>query len=303
MFIFRENYNMIACDLGSNTLRVVEISCDTKERQKEFERIVKTAEGIETDGNISEAAVKRVIEAIKACQKEFDFSQGYKAVTTAAIRYAKNGQDVVKKIFDETGVGFEVIDGEEEATYTRIGVENRLQKLGLDTNSYILLDLGGGSSEVVVKQGKELLSKSFPVGIVTMVEKYGLEDLERGIAQSCRPIGEFAKEIAFKPAYFVGSSGTPTTIAAFVQGMDYAHYDPYKVNGFKLSLETMQKALDALLGLSKAERERWVGVGRDDLIIAGVKILMEIVTLFGYQEIVVIDDGLREGVGISECSE
>ena len=292
---------MIACDLGSNTLRAVENDCRTKERIREFEKIVKTAEGIERDGNISQDAMQRVVDAVKACQKKFDFSDGYSAVTTAAVRYAENGRDLVRRVYEETGILFEIIDGEKEAEFTRLGVENRLEKLEMQTNSYVLLDLGGGSSEIVVKKGTHILSQSFPVGIVTMVEKYGLAELEKGIASSCQDLALFAGKIEHKPDYFVGSSGTPTTIAAFSQGMDYAHYDYRKINGYHLSLEKMEEALQKLLVLDKVSRQRWVGVGRDDLIIAGVKILMEIVRIFGYEEIIVIDDGLREGVGLSKC--
>ena len=294
---------MIACDLGSNTLRVVEVDCRSGERVREFERIVKTAEGIETDGCISEGAVRRVVDAVRECRNHFDFSGGYKAVTTAAVRFAKNGHEVVERIAEETGIRFEIIDGKQEAEYTRLGVENRLDKLGLDTKNYILLDLGGGSSEVVLKTEERIFSHSFPVGIVTMVEKYGLNHLEEGIRTSCRPIADFAKTLERKPDYFVGSSGTPTTIAAFIQGMDYAHYDHRKINGYRLYLRQMEEALEKLLALDKKEREKWVGVGRDDLIIAGVKILMQIVSDFGYDEIIVIDDGLREGVGLAECQK
>ena len=292
---------MIACDLGSNTLRVVEVDCESRERVREFERIVKTAEGVERDGLICDAAVARVVAAVRECRGYFDFSDGYRAVTTAAVRFARNGHEVVERIAQETGIVFEIIDGAREAEFTRLGVENRLEKLGLNTESYILLDLGGGSSEVVVKMGDAVFSRSFAVGIVTMVEKYGLAHLEDGIRTSCKPIAAFARTLEEKPAVFVGSSGTPTTIAAFVQGIDYAHYDHRKINGFVLTLEMMEEALEQLLALDKKERERWVGVGRDDLIIAGVKILMEIVSLFGYEEIVVIDDGLREGVALAEC--
>ncbi|RUM62716.1 MAG: phosphatase [Sulfurospirillum sp.] len=292
---------MIACDLGSNTLRVVEVDCEGRERVREFERIVKTAEGVERDGQICDAAVSRVVAAVRECRDYFDFSKGYKAVTTAAVRMAGNGREVVERIAQETGIVFEIIDGAREAEFTRLGVENRLDKLGLGTERYILLDLGGGSSEIVVKMGDEVLSRSFAVGIVTMVEKYGLVHLEEGIRTSCKPIAAFARMLKEKPAVFVGSSGTPTTIAAFLQGIDYAHYDYRKINGYRLTLQKMEEALQRLLALDKASRQRWVGVGRDDLIIAGVKILIEIVSVFGYEEIIVIDDGLREGVALSQC--
>jgi len=296
-----ENYNMIACDLGSNTLRAVEIDCRKRERVREFERIVKTAEGIETDDCISDAAVERVIDAVQACKKHFDLSQGYAAVATAALRMAKNGKRVAQRIYDETGIEFTIIDGKKEAEYTRMGVENRLQKLGLPVDSYVLLDLGGGSSEIVVRRGEKVVSKSFDVGIVTVVEKYGLDNLEEGVTEVCRPIEAYAQDFRQKPDLFVGSSGTPTTIAAFLQGMDYDHYDYRKVNGYRLTLDMMEEALEKLLSLDPENRARWVGVGRDDLIIAGVRLLMEMVRCFGFDEIVVVDDGLREGLGLSFC--
>jgi exopolyphosphatase/guanosine-5'-triphosphate,3'-diphosphate pyrophosphatase len=279
------------------------MECQSRERVREFEKIVKSAEGIETDGNISEAAIQRVIDAVEACKKMFDFSQGYHAVTTAALRQAKNGTEVALKIEEKTGIKFRIIDGEMEAEYTHLGVENRLGKLGMETHSYILLDLGGGSSEIVVKNSDGIIRKSFPVGIVTLVEKYGLEEIEEGIRLQCTQIAAFAGSLKQKPRYFVGSSGTPTTIAAFLQGIDYDHYDYRKINGYHLTLSAMDEALERLLSLEKRERARWVGVGRDDLIIAGVKLLMEIVRSFHYDEIVVIDDGLREGVAIAACQD
>ncbi len=293
---------MIACDLGSNTLRIVEIDCQSKERIKEFEKIVKTAEGIATYGLISDNSVERVIAAINEAKEIFEFKKdGYKAVTTAALRLAKNSKEVLDRIYQRTNIRFEIVDGEQEAKYTLAGVENRLEKLGLDTKSYILLDLGGGSCEVILKEESTIKSKSFDVGIVTLVEKYTLENIDNGIKEMCKPIQEYAKSLQSSVSYFVGASGTPTTIAAFLQGMDYKQYDYTKINGYELSVTDMQKALFELLDMDIEKRVKYVGVGRDDLIIAGVKILLYIVEIFNFNKIIVIDDGLREGVGLLNC--
>ncbi len=293
---------MIACDLGSNTLRVVEIDCESKERICEFERIVKTAEGIATYGVISDMAIERVITAIMEAKNIFDFEKdGYKAVATAALRKAKNSKKVIDRIYKSTQIQFDIIDSNQEALYTSKGVENRLEKSGLDTKSYILLDLGGGSCEVIVKEQTDIKVKSFDVGIVTIVEKYSLEDIDRGIEIECEPIKKYATSLNTKPSCFIGASGTPTTIASFLQGMDYEHYDYTKINGYHLKTSDMQQALKRLLELDPKERVRYVGVGRDDLVIAGVKLLLYIVEIFKFNQIIVIDDGLREGVGLSEC--
>ncbi len=295
---------MLGCDLGSNTLRVVKIDCKTKERVKEFEKIVKTAEGIASTQNISQNALNRIVEAILEAKTSFKCDRkNYKAVTTAALRLAKNSSFALEFIYKKTGVLFEIIDSSKEAEYTRIAVENRLEKLGLNSKSFILLDLGGGSCEVVVKNESEIIRKSFDVGIVTIVEKYALENLDFGIKKECEKIALFAKTIEKKFDYFIGSSGTPTTIASFLNQIDYDHYDYRKVNGFLLDKTKMNEALERLILMQKQERIKWVGVGRDDLIIAGVKLLLEIISIFGYETLLVIDDGLREGVALSLCNK
>ncbi len=296
---------MLGCDLGSNTLRVVKIDCKTKERVKEFEKIVKTAQGIEAAGEISQKTLDRVIEAILEAKKNFDDCENanYKAVATAALRMAKNAAFVIETIYAKTGIFFEIIDSKKEAEYTRVAVENRLKKLKQDTKSYILLDLGGGSCEVVVKYEDEVICESFDIGIVTVVEKYGLRELEKGIKRECAKLASFAKSVKKKPDIFIGSSGTPTTIASFLSGIDYEHYDYRKVNGFVLSRKDMKDALRKLISMDKEERIRWVGVGREELIVAGVKLLYEIVYLFGYEKLTVIDDGLREGAAIVNCNK
>ncbi len=102
---------------------------------------------------------------------------------------------------------------------------------------------------------------------------------------------------------FVATAGTPTTIAAFKQGLDYAHYDVEKVNGTVLSLQDLDEALERLLSMNTKERERWVGVGRDDLIVAGVLIVKSIMIAAGFKTMLVIDDGLREGLALQKCQE
>ncbi len=294
---------MLGCDLGSNTLRVVKIDCKTKERVKEFEKIVKTAEGIKATKKISKEARDRIIDAILEAKESFDCGciDGYRAVATAALRMADNSDETIKMIYEKTGILFEIIDAAKEAEYTRVAVENRLKKLNLCDQSYMLLDLGGGSCEIVVKDADDIVYESFDIGIVTIVEKYGLNGLDEGIKKECEVIESFAKGIRKRPDIFIGSSGTPTTIAAFLNGIGYEEYDYKKINGYVLSKDQMNEALNGLIRMSKSERIKWVGVGRDDLIIAGVKLLERIVEIFGYDELTVIDDGLREGVALLNC--
>jgi exopolyphosphatase/guanosine-5'-triphosphate,3'-diphosphate pyrophosphatase len=293
---------MIACDLGSNTLRIVQLDCESGERIHEFERMVKTADKLYVNSRINEAAIARIINAIKEAQAEFDFYEDeVHAVATAAVRLAKNSQEVLRRIEEETGVHFICIDAVVEAKLTHLAVKWRLGKLGYH-DSFMLLDLGGASTEITI--GAK--SKSFNIGIVTMAQKYEkdgvVSHLDGELSMVRTYITSLYQEVK-KPRYFVATAGTPTTIAAFMQGLDYAHYDVEKVNGTKLDIDDLDKALQQLLSFSIKEREKWVGVGRDALIIAGIEMVKYIMISAGFNEMIVIDDGLREGVALQKCQE
>jgi len=287
---------MIACDLGSNTFRVVEIDCKSKERVREFERIVKTADGLAQSGKISFKAQQRIIEAINEAKDMFDLKDAY-CVTTAALRIASNSDEVLKNIKDATGLEFKIIDSAKEAKYAKIAVENRLEILNIKPDDYVIMDLGGGSTELIFKE----FDKSFDIGIVTIVDNYSLTDIKNGIKKEFKEIEIFANSVE-KPQTFIATAGTPTTIAAYLQGMDYSNYDYKKVNGTILSLKDMENALEKLLSLPESDRSRWVGVGRDNLIIAGILMFKEIVEIFGFDEVLIIDDGVREGVALNRCT-
>ncbi len=288
---------MIACDLGSNTLRIVELDCESGRRVREFERMVKTADGLQASGKINDKAVQRIITAIDDAKKIFDLSAAY-AVTTAAVRMASNGAEVLRKIEEKTGVKFIMIAPGEEARLTRLAVSWRLKKLGY-ADKFMLMDLGGGSTEIGVGEA----SQSFDIGIVTMAQKYGsAKELKAHLHQELSPLFAYIKSLP-KPALFVATAGTPTTIAAFKQGLDYAHYDVEKVNGTRLSLDDLDEALEKLLSMQPKARERWVGVGRDELIVAGVLIVKAIMIEAGFKEMLVIDDGLREGLALEKCQK
>lgn len=289
---------MIGCDLGSNTFRVVEIDCKTKERIKEFEQIVKTAQDLYDSKTISKEAISRVIDAIKEADKIFDFkNKKVAAVATAALRIAKNSKDVLEIIKKETGLEFKIIDANDEAKYTQIAVEQRLKRENILHDSYLLIDIGGASTEVVLKNNSNTHLKSFDIGIVTMSEKY---NNQKEMLKELTVIKEFIQNFK-KPNILVASGGTATTLAAFSKGMDYKHYDYKRVNATMLDINQIDKCLKKLLDMDIKNREKWVGVSRDKLIIVGILLLKNIIKICNFKEIVVIDDSLREGVAISEC--
>jgi exopolyphosphatase/guanosine-5'-triphosphate,3'-diphosphate pyrophosphatase len=299
---------MIAIDLGSNSFRCIEYDCKTKMFGRSFERIVKTADKMHQTGRISEEAVLRVVKALKEADDALDLrGNSVKAVTTHAMRMASNAEQVIAEIKEQSGIAFEIISADDEAFYTLIAVEARLKELQIESDSFVLIDVGGGSSEIIFYREGRMQSRSFPIGIVTTAQICD-EEQEIGsyLARQFKDIEAYiahyyAKE--GKPAAYVTTAGTPTTMAAYLMGMDYDNYDVGKINGYCLTYEGTQKALDDLTRMSEKQRAEIVGTGRESLIIAGIVIVQKLYTVLGFDKAIVIDDGVREGVAIAYCQE
>lgn len=297
---------MIAIDLGSNTLRVTKLDCQSGRFVADFEKIVKTADMLESTGVIHHEAVDRVIYAIKEAQTKIDFLHDeVKAVTTEAIRRAANSENVLQRIQKETGVSFEIISGEEEARLTLTAVKHRLAKLYFASKSFVLVDIGGGSTELIFNFPEKVISRSFPIGIVTIAQKYqDLETIKEVLPQEMHDMERFCMEIYAEQGEveaFIATAGTPTTVAAMKLGQTYECYDSKKINGTSILREELDLYLEKLLAMSPAERERTVGVGRSDLIAAGILIYKQIFKVVEFGSCMVIDDGLREGLALEGC--
>ena len=301
--------NIIAIDLGSNSLRILKMNCQTKERLGSFHKTVKTADGLAMTGEINSDALKRVVLALNEAKEELDFSDAeVKAVTTEAIRQAKNGQDILNSIEEQTEIKFEVIDGVEEAKYALVATKNRLKLLGKEPKSFMMVDIGGGSTEMMFHYGEDKsFSKSFQVGIVTVTQKFkGLVALADAIPLLMNPMRHYYNEVVSqygKVELFIATAGTPTTIAAMKHGMEYETYDAQKIHGTILSQKELVEKLMELIEMTPEQRVKTVGVGRDDLIASGILIYDEIYTISGFKESTVIDDGIREGVAFSMCEQ
>ncbi|HHD75380.1 MAG TPA: phosphatase [Campylobacterales bacterium] len=300
--------SIIAIDLGSNSLRILKFECKSKENLGEFHKTVKTADGLAKTGKINDEAVMRVVTALQEAQEKLDFSNAkIKAVTTEAIRQAKNGLEVLLAIKEQTGIAFEVIDGEVEAKYALRAVQNRLEILQKRPKSFFLVDIGGGSTELLFYYGEgQYFSKSFQIGIVTVTQKYhDLDEIERQIPVVMQEMRAYYEEVVKSYGaleLFIATAGTPTTIAAMKLGMDYETYDSKRIHGTELTQKDLSKKMSDLLSMSKEEKVKAVGVGRDDLIASGILIYDELYNISGFKTSMVIDDGIREGIAFDECA-
>lgn len=298
---------MITIDLGSNTIRVLDYDCETGRKNAVFEKIVRTADKTHATKKISEEAISRVIVAINEAKEKlgFEASDSF-GVATAAFRSAKNGKKALELIKSKTDVTFQIIDGETEAYLTSLAITEKMPELE-KKDCVMIVDIGGGSTEIVFKRGDKMVAQSFGVGIISLAQRYKDKDeLALNIKKECSEIIEFIEDCFYgfaRPAILCATAGTPTTLAAVKMGMCYADYDGEAVNGATLSLEDVEKIYTKLLKVSMDERSRLVGVGRQDLIVAGIIIFREIFEASGLHECIVFDDGLREGVAIAKCKK
>lgn len=298
---------MIAVDLGSNTLRVLALDCEKSQYIAEYEKTVKTADGLADTGIVSDAAVERVITAIMEAKMKIDFERHrIKAVTTEAIRKAENAQVVLEKIKKETGIDFEVISGDEEARLTLLAVKYRLSHLHYAAERFVVVDIGGGSTELIFHYEDEVIARSFPVGIVTVAQTYHtLEAIQEALPDVMFDIEKFCAEVFATKGHIsalVATAGTPTSVAAMKLGQTYATYDAAKVNGTTLTVDELDIYLEKLLAMPFEKREETCGTGRSDLITAGILIFKYLFKILECDKCIVVDDGLREGVALEGCN-
>jgi exopolyphosphatase/guanosine-5'-triphosphate,3'-diphosphate pyrophosphatase len=173
----------------------------------------------------------------------------------------------------------------------------------------MVVDIGGWSTEVLwVEKGKVRKAVSAPLGAVSLFENFLKSDLPKvsemeSLDQYLQDVvREFFHEFADSgwesdgKSPLVGTAGTITTLAAI--DLKLTAYDPRQVTGHQINLETLMKVFSFLASLPKNKRRLVSGLeeGREDLILSGVKVVMQVMKFFGFENLLVVDSGLLEGV-------
>ncbi|MCR8709542.1 Ppx/GppA phosphatase family protein [Aliarcobacter butzleri] len=294
---------IVTIDLGSNSFRVLKYDYKNHKIISEFNEVVGMADGLVETLNISKDAMIRVINAINKASQDLNFDpKDAVCVTTAAMRKALNNKEVLSFFEEKTGAKFSIIDANEEARLTLLAVKYALKREKINSENFVLLDIGGGSTEIVVNTAQNYEAKSFDFGIVTMTQKsIKKEDLEKDLNDRKIQIKEFltSLKIDLKDYSFVATAGTPTTIAAIKLGQDYFSYDRNIVNGTKVNLNDLEDSLKIFKSHSKDELTKLVGQGRVEFMEVGTYIYKMVFEVLQKHESIVLDDGLREGVAIN----
>ncbi len=297
------NQEIVSVDLGSNSFRVLKYDYINHKIISEYNEVVGMADGLIDTGLISFEAQQRVVNAILHSVQIINYDpKNAVCVTTAAMRKASNNKEVLKYFKDKTGITFEIIDGNEEARLTLLAVKYALKREKINSSKFILLDIGGGSTEIIVNTNDNYSAHSFDFGIVTMTQKYlKYHDLHNDLDSRKKDIKEFldSLNLDLSDYSFVATAGTPTTIAAIKLGQDFFSYDRNIVNGAIVDLNDLEYCLNIFKNSSKEEIARLVGRGRVEFIEVGIFIYKAIFEVLNKKESIVLDDGLREGVAIN----
>jgi len=308
-----------ALDLGTNNCRLL-VATPTRPGQfrvvDAFSRIVRLGEGLSRTGRLSEAAMDRAVEALKVCRDKLETRpiRRMRLIATEACRAAENGEEFLVRVREETGMTLEIVDRETEA---RLAVSGCSSLVGRDTDSVVLFDIGGGSSEIALVDVKDRRSRrladhivawtSLQIGVVTLSEKFGGRDVTEqtfadmidhaaGLLDSFEGRNRLADRVGNEGFHLLGTSGTVTTLAGI--HLDLPRYDRRRVDGLWMTSQEVDAMNARLLSWSFDERvaNPCIGADRADLVLAGCAILEAIRRTWPSNRLRVADRGLREGI-------
>jgi len=296
---------LAAIDIGTNSVRCIVVEMDRagKFRVLDDEKAtVRLGEGIARDNAISPAAWQRTMDALVRMKKIVDGYGviGVEAVATSAVRRAANGDAFVSAVADTVGLAITVISGEEEAELAALSALHNFDMAG---KHYTMVDIGGGSVEVVTALGNHIEEiYSLELGAVVLTEKFIAADpvrkgdylkLRRHIRKALK-----AECIDGMPPvqYLIGSGGTMTSIAAMVMAMRKEEYG--SIHGYEVLRSEVVHLLAMLLRKDLKGRRAIPGLNPDraDIIVAGVTVVDELMEFFGANLLKINERGLREGL-------
>ena len=295
---------LAALDLGTNNCRllVARPHADGFEVIDSFSRIVRLGEGLAASGWLRERAMARTIAALRVCARIIA-RHGVKqarCVATEACRGAANGPEFLARVRRATGIELEVLGHEQEARLALLGCLPLIER---GAGPALLVDIGGGSTEILWLEGGGPTSASLPTGVVALSEAFTSEpdaSTFEGMVRHVRAAIDSVRGIPLtwerSPVQLVGTSGTITTLAAV--HLDLRRYDRRRIDGLVLDRGAIGRVSERLRGMTNAARAAHpcIGSGRADLVVAGCAILEAVLRTWPATILRVADRGLREGI-------
>jgi exopolyphosphatase/guanosine-5'-triphosphate,3'-diphosphate pyrophosphatase len=292
-------------DIGTNSTRVLIADVDAG-RVSPLERrstVTRLGRGVDLSGHLASEAIEDVCAAIAAYLEliEEHGVERTETIATSAVRDADNGGAFVAELRERFALSARILDGEEEARATYLGATSEHPP----SEPTLVIDIGGGSTELVVGTGSEVsFHDSLQAGVVRHSERHIASDPStaselEALATDVRGLIEASLGAGLEARQAIAVAGTPTSLAAVE--LELEPYDPSRVHGHVLALPQVQRMLSRLASVPLAERVEIPGLHPDraPTIVAGVVILVEAMRAFDLERVTVSEHDILYGTAIA----
>ena len=284
--------NYAAIDIGSNAVRLLIKSIDREAvQEKKFKKVMmlrvplRLGFDVFSIGELSEKKVdklRRLMKAFRQLMKIYDVDD-YRACATSAMRDARNGRTIIKKIEKDTGIRIEIIDGQEEA---RMIYNNHIECMEDRLGNYMYVDVGGGSTEInLLTNGELVWSVSYNIGTVRMLSNAVKEGTWQQMEEELMKVTEGVAAINI-----IGSGGNINKLFRLADKKDK------KLQ--RLPVSSLQTVYDVLKPLTPEERVEAFSLKQDraDVIVPAAEIFLKIAEVVHAEYIYVPVIGLSESL-------
>ena len=300
-----------AIDCGTNSIRLlisdIETSTNTATDVVREMRIVRLGEGVDKTNAFSPRALERTFKAVDEYDKLLlkHNVEHVRFVATSATRDAQNKAMFIKGVIDRLRIVPEVIAGVEEAALSFDGATRSLRQK--HSAPFLVIDLGGGSTELVIGDKEPTGAYSMDVGCVRMTERHTpggnpTKAQEEAIRTDVRnALQVAATKVDWKTAKtVVGVAGTITTVAAHV--LNLKTYDPDVLHGASITAEQISQTAQDFITLTPAQRGAlpYMHEGRIEVITAGSIVLDEVMKGIGAKNLIASERDILDGVTWSQ---
>lgn len=306
-----------AVDCGTNSIRLLVADVDPAtgdftELDRRM-RIVRLGQGVDRTGRLAPEALERTFVACRdyaAAIKELG-AERIRFVATSASRDAENSDTFVRGVREILGVEPEVVTGDLEAQLSFDGATKELVGADHLEKPYLVVDIGGGSTEFVVGDDRVRAARSVDIGCVRMTERHLV--LDGAVVDPPTPdrIAAIRADVAAaldlveetvpisSAATLVGLAGTVTTVAAMALGLE--EYDSEAIHHSRVSVERVRELAERLLASTHEERAAIPAMhpGRVDVIASGALVLLAVMERAGAREVVVSEHDILDGIAWS----
>jgi exopolyphosphatase / guanosine-5'-triphosphate,3'-diphosphate pyrophosphatase len=299
-------------DLGTNSTRVLVASptggkLDILDRRNTITRL---GQGVGASGRLAPEAIERTLDCLRGYREILDRHgvERVRAAATSASRDATNREEFFSAVEELIGTRPELLSGDEEG---RLSFRGATGELDPATGPFLVVDIGGGSTELIVGTERVEGVMSVDIGCVRLTEKFLLhdppqpEELTACISLSEAYLDDVAREIPAvgEARTLVGLAGTITTVAAVEIGLE--PYDRDLIHHFHLTREAAEDVFRTLATESRADRIHNPGLeeARADVIVAGCCVLVAVFRHFGFDEMIVSESDILDGLALSLLGE